>query len=257
MIKRIFVFSVFLGVALILMTGCGSSNSASGGKPESTLEQRFNDAKISYEKEDWSDAIRMFEEIRIQAPTSPFASEASYLGAMARYKNGNFTSAAVDFRAFRRNYPTSPLAPRSQFMVAESYYQMSPRAELDQTYTNYAITEYQYFLRLFIDPEKSLTDSSQNRIVELRTKLALKLLYSAELYLKLEDRKSSLLYFERVLDQYYDTKPAIEAQLRIAEVQAARKKNKEAQDAISKFDAKYLDQATPEQRNRARSIKQS
>ena len=65
------------------------------------------------------------------------------------------------------------------------------------------------------------------------------------------------MYFERVLDQYYDTKPAIEAQLRIAEVQAARGKTKEAGDAIGKFDTKYLDQATPEQRARARNIKQS
>ena len=239
------------------MASCGSSGSATGGKSESTLEQRFNDAKKAYEKQDWLDAIRMFEEIRIQAPTSPFASEASYLGAMARYKNENFTSAAVDFRAFRRNYPTSPLAARSQYMVAESYHQMSPRAELDQTYTNYAITEYQYFIRLYADGDKSLADSVEKRIVELRTKLAQKLLYSAELYLKLEDRKSSLLYFERVLDQYYDTTPAIEAQLRIAEVQAKRNKTKEAQDAISKFDAKYLEQATPDQRNRARAIKQT
>ena len=54
------------------------------------------------------------------------------------------------------------------------------------------------------------------------------------------------MYFERVLDQYYDTKPAIEAQLRIAEVQAKRGKTKEAGEAIGKFDSKYLDQANYE-----------
>jgi outer membrane protein assembly factor BamD (BamD/ComL family) len=112
-------------------------------------------------------------------------------------------------------------------------------------------------MRLYSDGDKPLADSVQNRIVELRTKLAQKLLYSAELYLKLDSRKASISYFERVLDQYYDTTPAVEAQLRIAEVQTARGKTKEAQDAISKFDTKYLEQATPEQRTRAKSIKQS
>lgn len=239
---------------LFVLASCGSSESTTN---TNTLEYRFEQAKKAYENEDYMDAIRLFEEIRIQAPTSPFAIEAMYLGAMSRYKNENFLTAAVDFRNFRRNYPTSGLAPRSQFMVAESYYQLSPNAPLDQTYTGYAITEYQYFLRMYGNNEGTLSDSCEMRILELRTKLAQKYLSAGELYLKLESRKSALAFFERVLLDYYDTTPAIEAQLRIAEVQIERKKMKEAEEALIKFEDKYLQKASQSQRERAKQMRQN
>jgi hypothetical protein len=59
-----------------------------------------------------------------------------------------------------------------------------------------------------------------------------------------------------VLADYYDTTPAVEAQLRIAEVQLERGKLSESEKAILKFDEKYLSKSTDQQRNRARKIKQ-
>lgn len=239
---------------LFVLASCGGSESTT---KTDTIEYRFELAKKAYVNEDYMDAIRLFEEIRVQAPTSPYAIEAMYLGAMSRYYNDNYLTAAVDFRNFRRNYPTSGLAPRSQFMVAESYYQLSPNAPLDQTYTGYAVTEYQYFLRMYGNTEGTLSDSSEMRILELRTKLAQKYLSAGELYLKLESRKSGLAFFDRVLADYYDTMPAVEAQLRIAEVQLDRGKLAESETAILKFDEKYLAKATQQQRERAKKIKQN
>lgn len=220
------------------------------------IEKRFEEGKKAFADEDYNEAIKIFEEIRVQAPTSAFAIESTYLGAYARYKNESYITAASDFRNFRRNYPTSNFAGRSQYMVGESYYQLSPRAELDQTYTNSAISEYQYYLRLYSGDDKSLSDSAEMRILELRTKLASKFLSTAELYIKLGTRKPAMMYFERILDQYYDTKPAIEAQLRMAEIYFGRLRYNDAKDAITKFDLKYLDQATSKQRDRAKRIKQ-
>jgi outer membrane protein assembly factor BamD len=236
------------------LMACGSSNDTTVDTTQS-VEQRFTTGMQEFNEGDWNEAIRIFEQIRIQSPTSPFAAQAMYLAAMARYKQQTYTSAAVDFRMFRRTYPSHELAPRAQYMIAESYYGLSPKAELDQTYTQYAINEYQAYVRMYSSLISSLSDSAENRIRELRDKLALKHLLAAELYIKLDDRKAAIAYFERVLADYYDTKPAIEAQLRIAEVQADRKKLKEAAGALAKFDERYLEQATQEQRNRARSLK--
>jgi len=233
---------------------CGGSNNSS---TDSTLsvEERFNKGMQEYNEEDWVEAQRIFEAIRVQSPTSPFAAQAMYLAAMSRYKQETYTSAAVDFRMFRRTYPSHELAPRAQYMIAESYYGLSPKTELDQTYTQYAINEYQAYIRMYTSLIPSLTDSAEARIKELRDKLAMKHLLTAELYIKLDDRKAALMSFERVMADYYDTRPAIEAQLRIAEVQADRKKMKEASEALAKFDERYLDEATQEQRNRARNLK--
>jgi outer membrane protein assembly factor BamD len=248
------LFSVFC--LCLWLSSCGGSKPAVQGDPKNYIENRFAEGKAAYAKEDWLEAIRIFDEVRLQAPTSTYAIEATYLEAMARYNAGTFISAAVDFRAVRRNYPTATLAARAQFMVGESYNQLSPRAELDQTYSQYAINEYQTFLRDY-SSDKVLADSAQMRIAEIRNKMGQKVLLSGELYLKLSSRNAAIQLFNRVVDNFYDTPSAIEAQLRIAEVQYERKKMKEAQDAVLVFEEKFFTNATPAQRERARNIKQS
>jgi outer membrane protein assembly factor BamD len=249
-------YTFFLLAALVL-SSCGASKSTETiGTGKDYIEQRFAQGKEAYAKEDWLEAIHIFDEIRLQAPTSSVAVEATYLEGMARYQSGTYISAAVDFRAVRRNYPSSSLAPRAQFMVGESYYALSPRPELDQKYSEYAMTEYQTFLRDY-SHEKNLADSAQMRITEIRNKMGMKFFLAAELYLKLSDNKAAISGFQRVVDNYYDTPAAVEAQLRIAEVQYARKKTREAQDAIQVFEDKFFKDATPAQRSRAHAIKQS
>lgn len=259
-VKRYFsTFSLFATLLIApLVMSCGGGQETS--RPESITDnatRRFNEGKEAYNNQKWQDAIRIFDEIRIQAPTSSVAAEAAYLQGMARYKMESYSAAAVDFRSVRRSYSGSEFAPRAQFMVAESYYQMSPRAELDQTYSVHALNEYQLFLREFPKAQTALIDSAQMRMRELRNRMAHKVLLAAELYLKTEEYKAANIYFERVLDQFYDSPYAPEAQLRIAEVAQGRKKLDDARDALKKFEDKYLQAASEEQRQRARNLKAS
>lgn len=245
-----------LALLLVLISSCGGGQESS--KPESIQDNaqlRFNEGKAAFDKEDYQDAIRIFEEIRIQAPTSSVAAEAAYLQGLARFKMETYSAAAVDFRNVRRNYAGNPLAARAQYMVGESYYEMSPRAELDQTYALHALNEYQIFLRDFPKAEASLVDSAQSRLREIRNKLAHKVLLAAELYVKTEEFKSAVIYFERVLDQFYDSEYAPEAQLRLAELAYQRRRHDEAKAALQKFEEKYLQAANEAQRQRARSLR--
>src|SRR5438445_2131541 len=189
-IKKIYSFLF----AALFLSSCGGSKPAPQALGSNQIEAHFAEGKLAYEKEDWLEAIHIFDEIRLQAPTSSVAIDATFLEGMARYKGGTYISAAVDFRSVRRNYPTSPLAPRAQFMVAESYYALSPRPELDQKYSEYAMTEYQTFLRDYSN-EKNLADSAQMRITEIRNKMGMKFFLAAELYLKLADNKAAISGF--------------------------------------------------------------
>ncbi len=246
---------ILLLLALVI-GGCSSSKPVSNANGANLIEVRFNEGKKAFEKEEWLEATTIFDEIRLQAPSSEYAAEAAFLEGMARYKSGTFISAAVDFRSVRRNFPSSEFAPKAQFMIAESYYALSPRAELDQTYTQYSINEYQTFLRDYSNGTRTLLDSADHRISELRNKQAMKIFLSAELYIKLLDNKSGLKYFARVVDSYYDTPSAIESQLRIAEVQYERKRTKEVREALATFDEKFLITATQAQRERSLKLRQ-
>ena len=250
-------FSLTLA-ALLTLSSCGGGQESS--RPESIQDNaqlRFNEGKAAFDKGDYQDAIRIFEEIRIQAPTSSVAAEAAYLQGLSRFRMESYSSAAVDFRNVRRNYTGSPFAPRAQFMVGESYYQMSPRPELDQTYALHALNEYQIFMREYATAPQTLKDTVQMRMKEIRDKLAHKVLLAAELYVKTEEYKSAVIYFERVLDQFYDSQYAPEAALRLAELAYQRRRTDEAKIALNKFEEKYLQTASEEQRQRARSLRAS
>jgi outer membrane protein assembly factor BamD len=235
-----------------MLVSCGSGNDQLAKQtPQGTSDKLFSDGKTAYNKEDWPEAIRLFDEVRIQSPSSSMAAEATYLEAMSRFNSDMFSSAALDFHTVRRSYPSSPFASRAQYMAGESYYEISPRPELDQSYSVLAISEYQLFLRDFPKASPTLIDSANHRILELRTKIATKYFLSAQLYDKLEDAKSSVVYYQRVLDDFYDTPMAPEAQLRLAEIQFDRKKMAEARQALDSFDAKYLKDATEPERQRA------
>ncbi|MFI5202337.1 MAG: outer membrane protein assembly factor BamD [Candidatus Kapaibacterium sp.] len=248
---------IFLVAAVLSITlwGCGSSkDEMTKPAPQGSAEQLFTEAKASYARQDWPEAIRIFEEVRIQAPASPMAAEATYLEAMSRYNQESYAGSAVDFRAVRRNYPSSPFAARAQYMVGESYYQVSSRPELDQSYTLLALNEFQNFLHDFPNAPTTLTDSAQKRIVEIRGMLAEKYLLAAKLYDKLDYPKSAAIYYQRVLDNFYDTPPATESEIRLAEIDFDLKKLDEARKALDAFDTKYLQSATPSERQRALTL---
>jgi outer membrane protein assembly factor BamD len=249
---RPFFFAVLLGALSVV--GCGGSDQSTRGA-SMTTETRFDDGMAAYNKGDWVEAIKIFDEVRIQAPTSDLAQRATYYQALSRYNAEMYSGAAVDFRALRRNYPGSPFIPRAQYMIGESYFKISPRPELDQSYSILALGEFQNFLREFPTAEQSLKDSAEQRIAELRDRLARKVFLSAELYVKMHDNKSAIVYYQRVLDNYYDSKYAPESQLRVAELQYERNKIAEAQSALGNFEDKYLKQAEPDLRRRALELR--
>ena len=240
-----------------LVAGC-STGPELNKQPQTAqvaLDVRFAEGKKAYEKGQYLDAIKIFEDIRVQSPTSEVAAEATYLEGLSRFQEEMYSGAAVDFRALRRNYPKDPLASRAQYMIGESYFRLSPRPELDQTYSSYSIGEFQTFLRDYPGAAPTLIDSAQKRIADVRNKLAQKVFLAGELYLKMQENKAALVFYDRLLDQYYDSQYAPEAQLRIAEIQLSRHRMAESRDAILKFDSKYLESATQAQRQRARSVK--
>ena len=184
----------------------------SGKSPEMSwqAEEYYHYAKDKYDNEDYWESSNDFNIVILRFPGSSVADSAQYYLGCSHYFMDEFIIAAAEFKKLINNMPRSPLVPDAQFMMAESYYQMSPRAELDQEYTNKAIQEYQLFVEDF--PSHAKREEVEKKLVELRDKLARKQLLNAELYRKMHEFRSSLIYYDIVLEQYYDTDFADDAQ---------------------------------------------
>ena len=228
------IFFLFL---LLIIQSCSSS----GGSDIKTNdpEKAFNIAKRNYDKKDYLDAIDDFSLIKIKFSGTKIIDKAQYYLAMCYYKREEYILAAYDFEYLLKNYPTSEFIVDARYKLAMCYYNMSPDYDLDQTYSKYAILEFQDFIELF--PNDKLAPKAEAKIMELRNKLAYKEFRSAELYYNIDNYKAALFYYDHILEEYFDTDYADDALYGKIQTLVKRKKYEEVKEEIERFEKKFSD----------------
>ena len=225
----------FLCVVGAALSGCGSSETTTS----IPVEERFRQAKALFDDENYLTAINEFNIITLQHQGSAYADSAQFFIAESRFRRGEWLVAATEYGYLKRSYPASPLVPEAQYKLALSYYNLSPRSELDQQYTVKAIDEFQAFRDYY--PTNQHAAEADDKIKELNTRLAKKAYETARLYETMEDYKASLFYFDDILARYHDTEYAPPAYLGKVEVLIARKKYDEARTELQKFYDRFPD----------------
>lgn len=225
--------AIIFTMGLVLSMGCGSS--------EETVnlgaEERFQLGKQEFDDEDYLDAIRDFQIVKLQYPGSSVADDAQYYMGESHFKRGEYLLAVEDFRTLKRNMASSPLVPMAQYQTAMCYYMLSPRPELDQTYTRQAIDEFQAFVEYY--PLDEHRPDAEERIMELNGRLAEKLFDTAEQYMKLSYYRSAGVYYDFVIQKYHDTPLAEPAHLGKIRALINRNRTGEAREEIGVFLEKY------------------
>ena len=110
---------------------------------------------------------------------------------------------ACDLRLLNE-FPTSPLADDARYQIGMCYYRQSRGIQKDQDETGKAIREFTRFVEDF--PNSERTPDAQDRIQELRSKLAAKDLYIARNYLRWKYYSSAERYAELLIREHADAK---------------------------------------------------
>jgi outer membrane protein assembly factor BamD len=220
-----FVFSVFLGCA---KSRKGEMLSAS---------ESLHHAIALYENEDYLDAEDEFSAITLNYPGSVVVDSAEFYLGETHFALREYILAASSYQRVVTQYPRSPLVPISQYKVAECYYLISPSYSLDQDYTRKAITEFQRFLEDF--PDNDRVPQGEKYLYLCRQKLAKKAYKTGILYIKMNEYPAAVLYFDDILDNYYDTSYAPLALYYKGIALEKNKQYKEAKETFVLFLAKY------------------
>ncbi len=191
---------LYLGTFMALvLAGCGSSSETT---TQSTTE-RFKEAMAALEDEDYLEAQELFEVIILQDPASELADDAQFYLAEAFFRNEDYRMAAFNYNRLRQSFPNSPFYKQALFRASECYYHSSSQYERDQSDTEVAIDQYRIFAQLY--PNDSLTAKANDRIRQLRSKLAQRQYAIAAQYVNMEEHKAALIYFDRVIAEFPDT----------------------------------------------------
>ncbi len=194
MLRAIIFFTLIL-----LLIGCSGNKP----RPEWTASQYYHYALDKFNDEDYFEASNEFTVVVLRYAGSSVADSAQFYIAESHFEMDEYIIAAVEYEKLINNMSRSPLVPMAQLKLAECYYKLSPRPPLDQKYTHKAIREYQYFIEE--NPTHKLKEDAEKKILELRAKLAEKKWISADIYRKMRKYKAALIYFDQVLEKYYDS----------------------------------------------------
>lgn len=225
---------IFIALIFIL-AACGGRKP----QPDWTAREYYKYAQEIYDDESYLEAINELTVVTLRYPGSVVADSAQYLLAMCHYQLDEHLISAAEFKKLIDDMPQSAMVPDAQYMLAESYFQMSPIAELDQEYTIKALKEYQIFLEDF--PTHAKRTEVEKKIVGLREKLALKQLKNANIYRKMSKYRASLIYYDIILQQYYDSEVADDALLGKALVFIEQENWQEAKSTLLEFKNRFED----------------
>lgn len=188
---------------LSLMLIVGSCQKSVVNLREMVPEEQFETAKSVFDKKDYTKARGQFLLIVMNNPGSMIIEKAQFYLAESYFMLKEYVLAIEEYEKLIRSLPQSPYVDDAQFKIGLCYYELAPGYALDQEYTRKAITQFQMFLEDY--PESELRPDVEAKLDDCRIRLAKKEYKSGELYRKMNYFQSALIYFDEVLEKYYDT----------------------------------------------------
>lgn len=198
-------FTHFSGISLALIiliavTSCKNQNLIKRGD---SLQTAFNKAMRLYQNENYSDAAEAFETVIQIGRGTDIGQEAQFYLAESYFNDRRYLLAASEYERFISLFPRVEKREEAQYREAYCYYQMSPRYKLDQKYTKKAIEKFQLYSSRYPNSDKMKQVSTY--ITEMRQKLAKKLYYAADLYMRTDQYEAAIIYYDLTIDKYPET----------------------------------------------------
>ncbi len=233
MLKKVIYFPLIIVFIVISLSSCGKKVH----KDTFDAQRYFEYAKKQFDKGKYLDAITEFTVITLKFSGNPVVDDAQFYLAESHYMNEEYLIAVAEYQKLINDYPESPYVQEAFYKVGMSFYNLSQRPELDQEYTLKALRQFQNFIEAY--PESSYRERAEKQLFGLRSKLARKQLLGGNVYRKMGIYDSAIIYYNILLEKYYDTSAAEKALYWKADCQYKLKLYDEALTTFTVFVEKY------------------
>lgn len=201
---------------------------------------------LSYlEKENYLKAEETFTFIIYNDPGGAYADDAQFYLAETYFAREEFLLAISEYDRLIRRMKTSSYVEEAFWRKTEAYCELSPDYRLDREMTDKALRYLYDFVEIY--PESKYVENANARIMEMREKLARKLLETAKLYDTLREYESAEFYYNSLMEEYADTKLYAAARLGKAGGLAALGKWQEARELLNSIVIDGKDDLTPKE----------
>ena len=174
------------------------------------VDERYNGAMQYFKKKDYYHCGMLLEETLPLLKGSARADTAQLYYAYCQFYEKQYNLSAFYFKTFYETFPRSAFAEEAAYMEGLSYYEDSPRYDLDQESTKEAIRVVQTFLTNY--PETERKEDCNFIIESLRAKMERKAYGQAFLYYKKENFQAAVIAFENFRKEFPESARNEEAQ---------------------------------------------
>ncbi len=161
-------------------------------------------------------ALRVYENIRLNDPTGPLADDALMATANTYFKLGRYEDADYHYGLLRREYPRSQHQFEAHLLGLQSKLRKYQGPDYDGTALDEAEKLAKQLVTQFPDRVGAERERMQKTRAEVSAQRALRAWTRAEYYAKGKYYGAAKAYYQKIVDNYSDSKLAEESRTRLA-----------------------------------------
>jgi outer membrane protein assembly factor BamD len=207
----------FLGavIVLLLLSGCAWFSHEQVERPAAELIQEGMEA---FDKGNYSDAIKNFEQLKDWYPFSKYAIVAELKIADSHYYLEQYTEAVTAYEEFEQLHPRNEAIPYVIYQIGRCYYDQIDTIDRDQTSARKALDAFRRLMRQF--PEDPYAIKAHTHVTICLQSLAGHEFYVGKFYLRSKHYQAALERFKAVISNYPDVGMHYQALKYIAQCEA-------------------------------------
>jgi outer membrane protein assembly factor BamD len=199
--KKIFLkWMIFLLIALPLLFGC-SGKGKDIKKIEGEPEKLYKEGLARFNKRDYSEALKKFEELKSSFPDSPpYTIWAELKIGDCHFLKKEYVEAIAAYEEFKKIHPSHEEIPYVQYQIGMSYYNQMLTLDRDQTSTQKALSSFEYIIANY--PPSLFTDKAKEKVGVCKKRLADHEFYIGNFYYKQGRFQAAASRFEGLLEKF-------------------------------------------------------
>lgn len=211
--------------SVLTLTGCSAMDGVfsffgvgGGSSKPDTPDGMAMTAMDDFNRGEYSDALKIFEEIKERFPFSPHSMLAELKAADCQYYLKHYPEAIGLYQGFESNHPTNEALSYVLFQIGMSYYQQIDTIDRDPGAATDAIAAFERQLKAF--PNSAYRAEAEGRRLAALNFLANHEFYVAMFYIRTNELKQAEGRLQYLNDTYPDSLRAKDAQKLLADIKA-------------------------------------
>ena len=193
-----FQLAILILFALFLLAGCAKKGIKTiEGDPETLYRQGL----AQFNKRDFSEALKKFEELKSSFPDSPpFTVWAELKIGDCHFFKQEYVEAIAAYEEFKKVHPTHEEIPYVQYQIGMAYFKQMVSLDRDQTSTQKALSNFEYLATNY--PPSLFTEKAKEKGEICRKRLADHEFYIGNFYYKKGKLKAASARFQGLIEKF-------------------------------------------------------